>query len=324
MSTKNKLEKKIFKSKYRPSKIEGMALLPRIKSEIYDEKTKTIKINNSYIFAGTPGIGKTTLAKIITPKDALIINASLNSSVEDLKETVMDYCRTGSMFGSDSINGYKVVYFDEFDGVSQKYQEALRTFMEDFEDRVIFIATVNNISKLSDAIKSRFTIINFDPINEEEAKFLRDEYLERCLAIKEREELNISEEQIQSLININFPDLRSVYNTLQRVKNTGEYLKEHNTGLNVDFYNLIFTKSSTEKTYDWVMSNYGDNVENLIKLCGRPLCRYIMSENKTYITKVPQLTKLFTDYSTQLTNTPDPLVLAVSFIFEIKNVLGTN
>lgn len=324
MSTKNKLEKKIFKSKYRPTKIELMALLPRIKDELYDSSTKTLKLNNSYIFAGTPGIGKTTLAKIITPKGALIINASLNSSVEDLKDTVMEYCRTGSMFNDDTINGYKIVYFDEFDGVSQKYQEALKTFMEDFEDRVIFIATVNNLSKLSDAIKSRFTVINFDPENEDEVKFLKNEYLERCLAITEIEEININEDQITSLININFPDLRSVYNTLQRVKNTGQYLKEHNSGLNVDFYNLVFTKQSTEKTYDWVISNYGDNVENLVKLCGRPLCRYIMQEEKNHIAKVPAITKLFTEYSTQLSNTPDPLVLAISFIYEIKNVLGTN
>lgn len=318
-----KLEKKIFKSKYRPSKIANMALLPRIKNELYDSDNKLI-INNSYIFAGSPGIGKTTLAKIIVPKDALIINASLNSSVEDLKDTVMEYCRTGSLLGSDSVNGYKIVYFDEFDGVSQKYQEALRSFMEDFEDRVIFIATCNNLSKLSDAIKSRFTIINFDPENEEEVKYLKNEYLERCLAIKEVEELNISDEQIVSLININFPDLRSVYNTLQRVKNSGSYLKEHNSGLNVDFYNLVFTKMSTDKIYEWVMSNYGDNVENLVKLCGRPLCRYILSDKKDYIKYIPSITKLFTDYSTQLNNTPDPLVLAISLVFEIKAVMGSN
>lgn len=317
-----KLIRKIFRAKYRPSKISQMTLLPRIEKELLDENGE-LKINNSYIFAGTPGVGKTTLAKIIAPEGALVINASLNSSVEDLKETVMEYCRTGSIFGDDTVNGYKIVYFDEFDGISRQYQEALRSFMEDYEDRVIFIATLNDLSKLSEGIKSRFTIINFDPENEEEVNYLKNEYLNRCKIIKEKEELNISNEQLISLININFPDLRSVYNTLQRVKNTGEYLREHDAGLNVDFYNLIFTKQPTERTYDWIMSNYGDSVENLIKMCGRPLCRYIMQEKKSNIKDLPALTKLFTEYSTQITNTPDPLVLAVSFIFEIKKVLGT-
>ena len=54
------------------------------------------------------------------------------------------------------------------------------------------------------------------PENEKEANYLRQEYFERCTLIKEKNNLNISDEQIKSLININFPDLRSVFNTLQR------------------------------------------------------------------------------------------------------------
>lgn len=320
--TKNKLEKKIFRSKYRPNKVEKMALLPRIYNELFNEDG-TIKINNSYIFAGSPGIGKTTLAKIIVPEGALHINASINSSVEDLKTEVMEFCKTGSMFGSDTVNGYKVVFFDEFDGVSQKYQEGLRAFMEDYEDRVIFIASCNAINKILPAMRSRFTVINFDPQNEQEVKFLEKEYYERCVAIRDIEELNIDDESIKSLININFPDLRSVYNTLQRVKNTGEYLTKHNTGINVDFYNLIFNKVSTENIYDYVMGTYGDNVEQLLNLCGRPLCRYILRESKENIKHIPSLTALVTNYSSQLSLVSDPLVLAVACIYEIKTILGT-
>jgi len=314
--------KKLYWKKYRPKNIAGVILLPRIQEEILNENGDVV-LSGNYIFTGSSGLGKSTLANVIIPEDALIVNASFNSSVEDLKETVIDYCRTGDIFGKSTIDGYKIVFLDEFDGVSAKYQEALRGFIEEFDDRIRFIATCNNISKLSSAILSRFNVIKFDPENETETKYLKEEYLERCNLIVEKNNLNITEEQVISLINTNFPDLRSTFNTLQRVEKIGHYNKELNSSTNVDLYNIIFGDINTEKTYAWVIENFGDNVETLVKMCGRPLCRYILDENKKYIGKIPALTKLFKDYSYQLSsNLVDPVVLIISYIFEIQELIN--
>jgi len=313
--------KKLYWARYRPKNVEGMILLPRIHKELFDEDNNLV-LSGNYLFAGTSGIGKTTLAKIITPAGALIVNASYNSSVEDLKEVVNEYCATGDIFGDSSIDGIKVVYLDEFDGTSQKYQEALRGFIEENENRVRFIATCNNLNKISSAMLSRFNVIKFDPENEKEANYLRQEYFERCTLIKEKNNLNISDEQIKSLININFPDLRSVFNTLQRVEKTGGYSKEINSSINVDFYNIIFSKIDTEKSYAWVIENFGDNVESIIKLCGRPLSEYIISDKNTYINRIPKIMKITANYSSLLSNCVDPVVLALSCIFEIQEVIN--
>ncbi len=104
---------------------------------------------------------------------------------------------------------------------------------------------------------------------------MKDEYFERCELIREKNNINITDDQIKSIININFPDLRSVFNTLQRVSVVGTYSKELNSSVNVDLYNIVFSDITTENTYNWVMENFGDNVENLLKLCARPLCEYI-------------------------------------------------
>jgi len=313
--------KKLYWSRYRPINIDAMILLPRIKNELYDENDNLV-LSGNYLFSGTSGIGKTTLAKIITPAGALVVNASYNSSVEDLKDVINEYCSTGDIFDDSSIGGVKVVYLDEFDGTSQKYQEALRGFIEENENRVRFIATCNNLNKISPAMLSRFNVIKFDPENEREANYLKAEYLERCEYIKGKNNLNISEDQMKSLININFPDLRSVLNTLQRVEKTGGYSKEINTSINVDFYNIIFSKIDTEKTYAWVMENFGDNVESLIKLCGRPLSEYIMNDKNSYINRIPKIMKIAANYSTQLSNCIDPLVLALSCIYEIQEIIN--
>lgn len=314
------LVKKLYWTRYRPKNMDAMILLPRIKSEIIDEDNKLV-LNGNYLFAGTSGVGKSSLAKIIIPKDALYVNASYNSSVEDLKDVVIDYCKTSDIFSSASIDGYKIVFLDEFDGVSQKYQEALRAFIEEYEDRIRFIATCNNLSKISPAMLSRFNVIKFDPETSDEVQFLKDEYFERCDLIRTKNDLNISDEQIKSLININFPDLRSIFNALQRTEARGSYSKDVNSNVNIDLFNILFDSINTEKTYTWVIENFGDNVENLLKLCARPLTEYIFQHNTTHIAKIPRIMKLVAHYTSNLNTCVDPVILALSCIFEIQEII---
>jgi len=180
----------------------------------------------------------------------------------------------------------------------------------------------NNLSKISPAMLSRFNVIKFDPENQEEIDYLKDHYFERCELIKEKNNLNISDEQLKSLINITFPDLRSVFNTLQVIEKTGGYNKIANSNINVDLYNIIFGQIKEDKTYTWVVENFGDKVENLLKMCGRPLSLYIFEFKQDYISKVPKLMKIVNDSLNELNNSPDPLVLAISCIYSIQEVIN--
>lgn len=310
--------KKLYWARYRPKTIEAMILLPRIRKELLD-KDENVILSGNFLFTGTPGNGKSSLANVIAGENCLRVNASFNSSVEDLKDRVADFCRTGDIF---SDNGTKIVWLEEFDGVSAKYQEALRAFMEEHEN-VRFIATCNNLSKISPAMLSRFTVLKFDPENDVEASFLKEEYFERCMFIVDKNNLEINEDQVKSLININFPDLRSVLKALQRVEKVGGYNQGVNTSLNVDFYNIIFSGIDTEKTYNWVIESFGDSIDNLLKLCGRPLCQYIFNEKTEYIGAVTKLTDLYKEYSALFAsgNIIDPVVLAVSYIYKIQETI---
>lgn len=314
--------KKLYWNKYRPKNIDGMILLPRIQDELLDNDGNIV-LSGNYLFTGTSGIGKTTLAKIIVPEGALIVNASYNSSVEDLKDVVIDYCRTSDIFGDSTIDGYKIVFLDEFDGVSQKYQEALRAFIEEYSDRIRFIATCNNLTKISSAMQSRFNVIKFDPINNEEVQYLKDGYLERCELIVEKNELNVSTEQLKSIINLTFPDLRNTFKILQKIEKTGKYSTELNSGLNLDLFEIIFGQINPEKTYNWVIENYGDNVEGLLKMCARPLSEYIFLQENKHVSKVPKIMKIVATYTSNLSACVDPVIQALSCIYEIQEIINT-
>lgn len=314
--------KKLYWMKYRPKSVEAMILLPRIQRQLLDDDNNIVLTNN-ILLTGTPGTGKSSMASVIVPDGALKVNASYNSSVEDLKDTVMDYCRVADIFGNSSVDGYKIVWLDEFDGVSAKYQEALRGFIEEYSDRIRFIATVNNLSKISDAMQSRFTVVKFDPETQEEIAYLKDGYFERCELIREKNKLQVSDEQLKAIINVSFPDLRQVMNSLQMVEKMGGYNKVGNSNVNTDLYTMIFDRIKEDKTYAWVMENFGDRVENLLKMCGRPLMSYIFEFKPEYMSKIPKISRVVNEHMNELTTTPDPLVLALSCIYSIQEIVNT-
>ena len=316
------LTKKLYWEKFRPKSLEAMILLPRIQSQIFNAKGE-LELNGSYIFAGPTGTGKTSLTRLIVPEGALHVNASYNNSIDDLRDEVTDYCRTADIFNNSSVDGFKYVFLDEFDRVSAAYQDALRGFIEEYSDRVRFFATVNNISKISAPMLSRFTVIDFEPRNTEEVEFLKTHYVERAELVRDAKKLNVNDDQLRSIVNLTFPDLRSVMNILQNIEISGGYSKAANSGINVDLYNIVFSEIKPEKTYAWVMENFGDKIENLLKLCGRPLSEYIFEYKPEYVNKVPRIVKSVSNHSNNLLSCIDPVVLALSCIYEIQEIVNS-
>lgn len=315
---------KLFTEKFRPASVEAMILLPRIKEKLF--KDDQLVLSNNLLLTGTQGTGKTSLANLLASQfPTLKINASYNNSIDDLREEVTDFCRqsAGSIFDQnwDPSNKWKIVYFDEFDGISNKYQDALRGFIEEHSDRVRFIATCNKISNISPAIQSRFKVIQFDPINMEESDFLKKEYLERCQIICNKVGLKVADNWLINTINQSFPDLRSVFNTLQEasingIENTSQISQS------TKLFDLFKSAPDTEKTYNFVMENYGDKIEPALKQLGRPFAQWIFANKPESIGKIPTILPKVVWYSSILPNAMDPLVLLTSLIYEIQEILN--
>ena len=121
--------KELWTEKYRPKDLDGYVFRDQAQK---DQVASWIKGNAipHLLFSGAPGVGKTTLAKILIHQlgideyDVLEINASRENSVDTIRDKITGFVQT-MPFGA-----FKVVLLDEADYLTQPSQAALRNDME--------------------------------------------------------------------------------------------------------------------------------------------------------------------------------------------------
>jgi DNA polymerase III delta prime subunit len=320
MSLKNLL----LWEKWRPKNLQDIILLPRIR-----EKFLT-GVNTNYIFYGHYGTGKTTLARILIGKYSkdkafLELNSSLFTSIETLRNEVEKFCKTQPILETE--DPIKYVFLDEFERVSPQYQDALKAFIEQYHKNVRFILTTNHIGKISDGIKSRFTLINFDTIDPSEDKYLKQEIYKKIIGlICPAENFEISKDNLVQIINKKFPDFRSILVELQNFKETGkinELSQSVSDKLKIELYSLLFDKSlDYEQIYHFVMSNFGpEKVDVIFNFLSRGLVNWTITNKKDLVTKLFEINYIISENHFKLDSQTDPVILAMTVIGKIRDVV---
>ena len=322
------IKDKLFWEKYRPNtlvKENGkikMFLLSRI------EKFVQEGIKTNMIFYGSAGLGKTTLAKILTKDtNCLKINCSLENGIDTVRKKIDDHCTTYGLLGN---RGMKTVWLEEFDGTTRQFREGLRGFIEEHSDNVRFVATANSLSKFQRdetglAILSRFNVINFEPLNSDESQFIRKSQISFLKSVSKSEKINIDNDIIDNIINSNFPDFRASIQDLQELSIIGDYelLKEQKNSTNLELYDYILDgDNNVSKNYYLVLDSYRDKADVLLKLLGRPFFKYLLKkDNQLAIRNGQKFIKLCKEYNAEYDQTLDPEIHLVSFITELKDIM---
>jgi hypothetical protein len=64
-------------------------------------------------------------------------------------------------------------------------------------------------------------------------------------------------------------------------------------------------------------------MEGLLKMCARPLSEYIFMHETKHVSKVPKIMKIVATYTSNLSTCVDPVIQALSCIYEIQEIINT-
>jgi replication factor C small subunit len=199
----------VWVEKYRPKKIDEI-----VGQESVTKRLKTyVEARNlpNMLFAGAPGIGKTTAALALAMElfgddweaNFLELNASDERGIDVVRGKIKEFARTKALRGD-----FKIIFLDEADALTKDAQNAMRRSMERYSKVCRFILSCNYSSKIIEPIQSRCALFRFRQLKDESIR-------KRLLFIAKKEGLKITEEAMGVLLVSAEGDLRRAINMLQ-------------------------------------------------------------------------------------------------------------
>ena len=168
----------------------------------------------SCIFWGPPGVGKTTLAQIVshTLKKPFFQLSAINAGVKDIRETI-DKAKKTKFMGS---GGSAILFIDEIHRFNKSQQDALLGAVEQGIITLIGATTENPSFEVNAALLSRCEVFVLKPLELQDLKGLVTQACKRDDLLSTKK---IKMKEWDALIRISGGDGRKILNALEIIVN---------------------------------------------------------------------------------------------------------
>ena len=211
--------KELWTEKYRPRTLADYVFRDNSQREQVQGWVKSGAIPH-LLFSGAPGVGKTTLAKILINElnidayDILEINASRENSVDTIRDKITGFVQT-MPFGD-----FKIVLLDEADYISPNGQAALRGVMETYHASARFILTCNYPNRVIPALHSRCQGFHIEKVD-------TTEFTARMATVLVTEGVEFDLDTLDTYVKATYPDMRKCLNMCQMNSADGRLQAPH-------------------------------------------------------------------------------------------------
>ncbi|MDH5667588.1 MAG: DNA polymerase III subunit gamma/tau, partial [Nitrospira sp.] len=226
--------------KYRPGTFDDVIGQPHIVQTLLNA-VSTKRIAHAYLFSGTRGVGKTTVARILAKAlnceqgptghpcnrcpncqeiiqgssvDVVEIDGASNTSVDDVRE-IRENVKFSPFRGQ-----YRVYIIDEVHMLSNSAFNALLKTLEEPPGHVVFIFATTEIHKIPATILSRCQHYNF-------RRIAQTEIMTQLRHVAEQEQLTLEERSLVALARASEGSLRDALSLLDQAVAFGGKTIEH-------------------------------------------------------------------------------------------------
>jgi DNA polymerase III subunit gamma/tau len=240
--------------KYRPQNFSEVLDQDHIVKSL-ESAIKSGNISHAYLFAGSRGTGKTSIARIFareigtSPSDIYEIDAASNRGINEAKELIAGV----STLPFDS--KYKVYILDEVHMLTKEAWNAFLKTLEEPPAHVVFILATTELHKVPDTVRSRCQVFEFKKPSIE----IRSELIEQ---VAKKEKIKIELPAVKLIARLGDGAFRDTLGVFEKIINHANG-KEITVSLITSLTRLPTIEFVNEFIEDLVKGNLQELLKNL-------------------------------------------------------------